>query len=110
MAAARREIRAVATGREDADDVVLVASELCANAFLHGRPPIVLRAVLDGPLMRIEVENRRRSATPSLATTPAMPAADAIGGRGLALVQELADDWGAQDSDESTCVWAELRT
>ena len=108
IAAARREIEAVVGDRVAAADAVLVTSELCTNALVHGLPPIVLRAVLDDRTLRIEVENRRADEQVRLADDACMPAPDAPGGRGLALVQAIARDWGSTASDGTTCVWAEL--
>lgn len=109
VAAARREIASVTAGRDDREDAVLVASELCTNALLHGRPPIVLRALIDDALLRIEVENRRDGATLELGGPRPMPGPSEVGGRGLALVQAVAEDWGSEDADGATRVWAELR-
>lgn len=110
VAMARREIRAAAGERPDVEDVVLVASELCTNALVHGSPPVRLRAVIDGQTMRIEVENRRDGEGMNVGGQRRMPGTNAIGGRGLAMVQALAEDWGAKEIDGLTCVWAELRS
>lgn len=110
VAAARRRIESVAGERAEAADAVLVTSELCTNALTHGLPPIILRAALSETTLRIEVENRNSGASVDLGHDARMPAADAAGGRGLALVQAIADDWGSKDADGATCVWAELRT
>lgn len=106
---ARREIGSLVDGRLDADDAVLIASELCTNAILHGQPPVVLRATIDAGFLRIEVENHREFESTDLASPRRMPGPDEPGGRGLAIVEALADDWGAKDADGATCVWAELR-
>ena len=110
IAAARREIEAVAGDRVPASDAALVASELCTNALVHGLPPIILRAVLSDRTLRIEVENRRAADAVALDDDARMPPPDQVGGRGLALVQAIAQDWGAKDSEDATCVWAELST
>jgi serine/threonine-protein kinase RsbW len=109
VSVARREIGFLAMGRGDVDDAVLIASELCTNAFLHGKPPVILRAVIQGDLMRIEVENRRNGHSLDADGPRLMPNPREEGGRGLAIVEALADDWGAKDADGATCVWAELR-
>lgn len=89
-------------------DASLVLSELLSNAILHARP-------LDGSTIRVawsitegwlEVwvsdggsSTRPRAQHPSLAAT---------GGRGLAIVDHLARDWGVQSDSHQTTVWAVL--
>ena len=109
IAVARREIATLVAGRPHADEAVLITSELCTNAFVHGRPPVVLRARIAGAVLRIEVENRNDGEGGELESPRSMPSPDAEGGRGLAIVEAVADDWGAKDADGATCVWAELR-
>lgn len=108
--AARRHVAEVAAGRPDLDDALLVVSELCANALLHGEPPLELRTSIDGSALRIEVANRSRAdGAGALASPRSMPDPDAVRGRGLAIVERLAADWGWKDDAGRTTVWAELR-
>ncbi|MEU2237834.1 ATP-binding protein [Streptomyces sp. NPDC018338] len=88
----------------DAEDVLLLVSELVANALLHGEGlrSLVLRLTGDG--LRIEVTDR----------SPALPAiqrpSDATrpGGHGLLIVDRLARRWGAEPVDGGKCVWLEV--
>ncbi|MER5668620.1 ATP-binding protein, partial [Streptomyces mirabilis] len=93
-------------GAERADDVELVADELITNALMHteGAAIVTLR-VLSGPgrRLRAEVEDsssalpRRREAGES-----------GVSGRGLLLVDRLADVWGVEARGGGKCVWCEF--
>lgn len=91
-------------------DASLVLSELLSNAILHARP-------LDGSTLRVAwsitegwlevwVSDGGGSTLPHAQHPP--PAA--IGGRGLAIVDHLARDWGVQSNGHQTTVWAVLAT
>ena len=85
-----------------------IVAELAANAATHGRVPgrdfrVTLYVVAD--TLRIEVTDTRGDHLPRL--TPAAP--DAEAGRGLLLVDALADRWGvAAGPYPRKTVWAEL--
>ncbi|MFI8193479.1 SpoIIE family protein phosphatase [Streptomyces sp. NPDC085946] len=106
---ARHMIRAAvaAWGAGDrADEIELVADELITNALMHteGSAVVTLR-VPTGPerRMRVEVEDsssalpRRREAGES-----------GVSGRGLLLVELLADVWGVEARGGGKCVWCEF--
>ncbi|MEU3522288.1 SpoIIE family protein phosphatase [Streptomyces sp. NPDC038707] len=107
---ARHLIRAAVRAwgaRASADEIELVADELITNALLHteGSAIVTLR-VLEGSerRLRIEVEDcssalpRRRDAGES-----------GVSGRGLLLVERLADAWGVQARGAGKAVWCEFR-
>ncbi|MFC8900319.1 ATP-binding protein [Streptomyces cinereoruber] len=90
-------------GTETHETVVLVAAELAANAVRHGHVPgrdfhLLLRIMEDPrPLARIEVSDTRAEHVPPhpgqlLDPDPGPELAD--GGRGLLLVDGLANRWG----------------
>jgi signal transduction histidine kinase/serine phosphatase RsbU (regulator of sigma subunit)/DNA-binding response OmpR family regulator len=85
------------------DEVVLMASELVTNAFLHGRPPIDLRLRSSGGEITLEVQDRapyrprRRRAQK-----------DDEHGRGLQIVSILADRWGSRATGTGKSVWCTL--
>ncbi len=91
-----------------ADEIELVADELVTNVLLHteGSAVVTLR-VLDGSdrRLRIEVEDsssalpRRRDA-----------GEDGVSGRGLLLVDLLADVWGVEARGGGKAVWCEFLT
>ncbi|MFF3656507.1 SpoIIE family protein phosphatase [Streptomyces olivochromogenes] len=109
LAEARHMVRAAVRawgGGERADEVELVADELITNALIHteGAAIVTLR-VLSGPdrRLRAEVEDassalpRRREAGES-----------GVSGRGLLLVDRLADVWGVEARGGGKCVWCEF--
>lgn len=98
------------------ETVVLVAAELAANAVRHGHVPgrdfhLLLR-VTDGlpPVARIEVSDTRAERVPPRPGQLSGPGPEpADGGRGLLLVEALADRWGwcPRPGAPGKTVWAE---
>ena len=87
-----------------ADDVILVASELAANAIRHGSPPALLRLEYADGRVRVTVSNHGGSPDPRIVDA----APDAGSGRGLAMVQAIADEVGWQRDGDRLDVWAEF--
>lgn len=95
------------------DDAVLILSEFVTNALRHARAlnsgMIRVSWELSGEgLLRIEVTDGGGTTRPS--TKPYSMSVSAHAGRGLEIVDRLADRWGSQreeGGDEYT-VWAEL--
>jgi anti-sigma regulatory factor (Ser/Thr protein kinase) len=90
-------------------NVALVVAELAANAVTHGRVQgrgFGLTLVLESPVMlRVEVADPRGERAP--VAHPALPTAE--GGRGLLLVEALADGWGVECRPPSgKTVWARI--
>ncbi|MFI9218451.1 ATP-binding protein [Streptomyces werraensis] len=85
-----------------------VVAELAANAVTHGRVPgrdFRLAFYVVGDTLRIEVTDTRGDQLPRHQP----PATDAESGRGLLLVEALADRWGvSEDRFPRKTVWAEL--
>ncbi|RCG20739.1 ATP-binding protein [Streptomyces diacarni] len=93
------------------DTAAHVVGELAANAALHGRVPgrsFRLRASCPVPgSLRIEVTDALGERAPRLATLPVGP--DAESGRGLLLVEALAERWGVTHGPfPCKTVWAEV--
>jgi anti-sigma regulatory factor (Ser/Thr protein kinase) len=85
------------------DAAVLLVNELVTNALIHARSSVeVLIRLLPGGL-RIEV--RDDSPRPPRLQTPTD---DATGGRGLWLVDQMADTWGVEPAPGGKRVWFEL--
>lgn len=88
------------------DDVVLMASELFTNAVLHGDGDVEVVLSLSGGHVRLEVADGGGVPVPSEVPRPTP---DAITGRGLAIVDALADRWGnGSDPAGRTRVWIEI--
>ncbi|MFJ9691771.1 ATP-binding protein [Kitasatospora sp. NPDC101183] len=93
---------------ELSDTAELLSSELVTNALLHTGKGAVFDAVLGTDhRLRIEVQDgtsrlpgRRRDPDAEYATS----------GRGLQLVEALADSWGVQLRGEGKVTWFELAT
>lgn len=91
---------------ELADTAELLASELVTNALVHTERGAVFDAVLTPELrLRIEVQDGT-SRLPGRRT----PTDFATSGRGLLLVEALADDWGVQLRGDGKVTWFELGT
>ncbi|THA77420.1 PAS domain S-box protein [Streptomyces sp. A0642] len=109
LSSARHMIRAAvrawgAKGR--ADEVELAADELTTNALMHtdGGAIVTIR-VLTGPERRLRVDVEDRSS----ALPRRRDAGDAgVSGRGLMLVDRLADAWGVESRGTGKCVWCEF--
>ncbi len=92
------------------DDALLVASELVTNAVRAGGPVhLALRVVVIDvrPALRIEVTDCGPG-LPSSVVSGALPGPDVCGGRGLPLVDMLADSWGSERRAGLNLVWAHL--
>jgi anti-sigma regulatory factor (Ser/Thr protein kinase) len=106
--AARRFVSSVLTRRPYEDrvhlgDARLVVSELATNAVLHAGTPFSVSVRYTGSAVRIAV----RDGSP---TRPVLrnggPAS--LSGRGLHLVQAIAEAWGVDSDPDGKAVWAEL--
>jgi anti-sigma regulatory factor (Ser/Thr protein kinase) len=102
-----------AWGLERAAEVAeLLLSELVANAVRHAHGPAV-RIVVDRPAadrVYVAVVDRAPLRLPEMRS----PGPDAVSGRGLILVDELADSWGCDlmgpgKRPWGKRVWAEMK-
>jgi anti-sigma regulatory factor (Ser/Thr protein kinase) len=82
---------------------VLLTSELITNAMLHAGSPMELKLHRRVGLLRVEVcdDSRREPARRHYE-------ADATTGRGLALVEALASEWGVDTAGNGKSVWFTL--
>lgn len=109
LSSARHMIRAAVRAwgaRTRADDVELAADELVTNALMHtdGGAIVTIR-VLTGPERRLRVDVEDRSS----ALPRRRDAGQAgVSGRGLMLVDRLADLWGVESRGSGKCVWCEF--
>lgn len=109
---ARRFLRGFVADENFSADTVdtaeLCLSELATNALMHSEGGTYeLRVTLDGPLLTVAVRDRGRgNQTVAEATTDEDPLM--ISGRGLQLVEALADRWGSERDALGTIVWFAL--
>jgi anti-sigma regulatory factor (Ser/Thr protein kinase) len=89
----------------DAADVAeLLASELVTNALIHTDHGAVVTATVADSTLRVEVRDFMAGLP-----VPRVPPADlGTNGRGLVLVQSLADAWGVRTHGVGKVVWFEL--
>lgn len=87
------------------DDALLLADELVSNATRHARAAITVSVVGDADRLRVTVIDDDRR-IPVLGT----PAQEDTSGRGLLLVDVLADRWGVDSmvAEVGKAVWFEL--
>lgn len=106
---ARRYVsaRSAAWPAELVELAVLLTSELVTNAVVHGRGPIQLLLLEDGDRLRIEVADGE----PRLPDGPGKPADSDVSGRGLLILDRLADRWGSRSrrTPPGKVVWFEVR-
>ena len=104
ISAVRADLRRVLRDCPMADDVILCASELAANAALHSHSRLpggtfTVRAMISpGYEARIEVEDRGGSWLPA--------ASDQTQHHGLDIVCTVATEWGIRGDDGARTVWA----
>lgn len=109
-AAARRslvtDLAARGIARPVIDDATLVLSELVSNALKHARPlpsgTLRVSWDIDADCVRVDVTDGGAATRPQ----PHPPSMSALGGRGLAIVGNLATDWGISEGGGETTVWA----
>ncbi|MGW0782787.1 ATP-binding protein [Streptomyces sp. NPDC002913] len=83
------------------DRAALVVAELAANAVTHGRVPgrdfELTLTRLHGGVLRIEVSDTRGERWPPAPGRLGGPGPDEEGGRGLLLVEAVADRWSVRE-------------
>jgi len=90
------------------DDILLLASEITSNAVRHtasgdgGRFDVTVAFFAAGDCVRVEVADQ------GSASEPRMTGEDDLGGRGLRIVEVLADRWGHAGDELGRVVWFEV--
>lgn len=90
----------------DRDVALLLTSELVTNAILHARTPVDLGVLRDGERLLVCVADRMDDG-PEL--VPRDQSGTRPGGRGLAIVADLADTWGTETYTGGKTVWFVLQ-
>ncbi|WP_275410790.1 ATP-binding protein [Sinosporangium siamense] len=94
---------------ETSEVIVLLTSELVTNAVVHshsgdGEVTVLLDLNHEHARIRLDVIDNG----PAVVVAPVCEDPDREGGRGLALVDGLADRWGGYLDEHGTGVWFEL--
>ena len=86
------------------DDASLLATELLSNAVRHGTGLVTLRVEVEGGVVQVRVHD-------DAAEMPVVKDVDptSTGGRGLFLVECVADQWGSDPDGDGKTVWFRLR-
>lgn len=82
------------------DLTVLLTSELVTNAFLHAASHVEVRVACNSENVTVEVCDWGAGEPRILSAAPL-----SLGGRGMALVDTLTDDWGVRQDDSAKTVW-----
>ena len=90
--------------QEAAQDVLLLVSELVANACVHTSGPTELTLSRTPERLRIEVGDQGRALpVPRRRQRPGRP-----GGHGLLIVDRLSTRWGVEQREHGKAVWVEV--
>ncbi len=94
-----------------ADEVTLLTSEIVTNAVQHSASGngggFEVAVSLDGRSVRVEVRDQGASSVPQVTDTG--NGSDVLaGGRGLMIVDVLADRWGYEGGEHGRVVWFEI--
>lgn len=95
--------RAAGIDQEACENAVLLTSETVTNAFTHGRSEARIAVTIGDRAILVEVgdDNSRH---PQRVEQDA----DALDGRGLAIMDILAGSWGVRDDRYGKVVWFEI--
>lgn len=105
-AVARRAVRDACAGIDvDLDLLVLCASELVANAVLHGTPPLEMVVLVGEEAIRVEV----RDGSSQLALRRRPVIAETLSGRGLGILDAVASEWGSEPTGNGKVTWFDFR-
>ena len=90
------------------DEAQLCVSELVANVITHvgNGTPATLMVSMNGTCLRIEVHDPDTRALPTLVDA----GSDSESGRGMALVDAVAERWGVLLRPDRKVTWCELAT
>ena len=95
------------TSCDQRQSAMLLVSELITNVLVHTDEDAVLVAQVTGApgarRLHVEVDDRSDEMP-----HPRSPGEMASSGRGLLLIEELADRWGVDPRGDGKCIWFDL--
>ncbi|MFF2849683.1 ATP-binding protein [Streptomyces sp. NPDC058001] len=100
-----------ATAGDLLDDARLVGSELATNAFTSGSPPVILCVDRSSPTadgLEVEITVTDGGCPHPVSLSPSPPEEEAQSGRGLVIVEALADAWSLTTGTHGTRAWCRL--
>jgi serine/threonine-protein kinase RsbW len=94
--------RIAGTPHDVADTVAVMTSELATNSIRHAASAFEVGVHRSAREIRVEVTDEGSGVPTVLAPDPTQPS-----GRGLYIVEQLADDWGVESARDRTAktVW-----
>ncbi|MEX0864142.1 MAG: ATP-binding protein [Acidimicrobiia bacterium] len=102
--ARRFVLNAAGSGYTQVDErLSALVSELATNAILHARTPFRVKVWRDGSRTRVSVSDHSTSGPITREYAPSQPT-----GRGLMIVESLADRWGVTPDHDGKTVWFEI--
>ncbi|MFB6553573.1 ATP-binding protein [Streptomyces sp. NPDC056405] len=110
---ARRAVAVALHGAEAGllDDARLITSELATNAFASGTPPLVLCIDRTNPAsggLGVEITVTDGGCSHPAPSSPQAPGEESESGRGLLIVEALADAWSLTTAAHGTRAWCLL--
>jgi anti-sigma regulatory factor (Ser/Thr protein kinase) len=104
--AARQFVRRTAAGHPAAEDAVLLAAELIANSVVHAldATTVTITVAVSEALIRVDVHDDGALGIPHMRPGDL----EAEDGRGLRLVNQIAQRWGFTRDPGGSCCWAEI--
>jgi anti-sigma regulatory factor (Ser/Thr protein kinase) len=100
----RRSLESLDVPEPPLETAVLLGNELVTNAVQHARTRFEVRLRAHALHVRVEVRD-----TNAAAAEARIAGVEETSGRGLAMLNTLADSWGVDRDATGKAVWAELR-
>lgn len=103
---ARQFVRQAAAGHPAAQDAVLLAAELIANSVVHAldATTVTITVAVSEAFIRVDVRDDGAFGIPHMR----LGDPEAEDGRGLLLINQLAQRWGFIRDPTGSCCWAEI--